>query len=687
MPHKPDPEQVVKDFGQRYQAAYAKREEWLKEACEMQRLYDGNQWDDQDKNRLKAGNRPALVFNRIAPMIDVVVGSEASAGLEGKFVPRTVTNRPQVPTDDDTMTADIANEANRYFRQVAGADYEENKAKGDLSRVGMGWVNTRIDTESDPEIMIAIERVPWKQMLWDPNARKQNLLDAEYVICEQILSKASFDARWPGKMDQVETSVQDSTDMMGVSTRNADYSETRAVSDKSLWEKNQVRVCEYQWATLESYWRILDPRTNEPRLIPDEEMKAQQKALKDRAKSFAAQPEPPIPGPAPVAPFLPPDPMTGMHPPEHAAMMQAHQQATGMWQQMSQMRALYDNEAVAIQNEKLRLDAAVELKKRCYYRAFIGSGSTTLSDPEWLPSQSGFSYQCMTGNYDEEKGIFYGLIRPLKDPQTYINKTVSLLVEIISSGAKGGLMIEEGAVANMAEFQKNFASPWEHVKIAPGGLAKIGAKPGTQLNPQLAEMFQLASAAPGQVTAINPAMMGNSGANTPVGTVAQYRRQGASAMQTYLDAIRRYHEKQCRVMLDLLRVMPKRLIRRIAGPEAGQWLEFDSDRLAPNYDLIVDEAPDSPNMKSEVFQTLQILLPTFAKAGMPPQLLTEFLEFAPLPATLIQRIREMMAAVPPQAEIVPPNPGEVSAAMGQAAPRTDKEPIRMGGLPPMRGGM
>lgn len=687
MPHKPDPEAVVNEFGERYQASYAKREEWLKEACEMQRLYDGDQWADQDKAKLKERNRPALVFNRVAPMVDVVVGSEASAGLEGKFVPRTVTNRPQMPTDDDTMTADIANEANRYFRQVAGAEYEENKAKADLARVGMGWTNTRIDTETDPEIMIAIERVPWKQMLWDPNARKQNLLDGEYVICEQILSKTSFDARWPGKIDQVETGVKNSTDVMGVSTRNADYETTRISSDKSLWEKNQVRVCEYQWSILESYWRVMDVQGGESRLIPDDEMKALRKTIKDRAKTFAAQPEPPIPGPAPVAPFLPPDPMTGMHPPEHAAMMQNHQQMTGVWQQMDQLRQAYDGEAVAIQNEQLRLDAAVEIKKRCYYRAFIGSGNTPLADPEWLPSQSGFSYQCMTANYDEEKGIFYGLIRALKDPQNYINKTVSLLVEIISSGAKGGLMIEEGAVANMADFQRNFASPWEHVKIAPGGLGKIGPKPGVQLNPQLAELFQMASAAPSQVTAINPAMLGNSGANTPVGTVSQYRKQGASAMQCYLDAIRRYHERQCRVMLDLLRVMPKRLIRRIAGPDAGSWLEFDSDRLAANYDLIVDEAPNSPNMKSEVFQTLQILLPTLSKAGMPPQILTEFLEFAPLPASLIQRIRQMMAQIPTQAEIVPPNPGEVSAAMGQAAPQPGKEPIRMGGLPPPKGGM
>lgn len=669
MPKAPDPEKMLAAFRDRCARAKTKRDKWLRQADEAQRFYDGHQWEAEMLEQLRDSARPALTFNRVAPIVDAVAGLAYQSGLEARFLPRT-TSPGGSAGDDDSGPSDIANEAARYFRQSSGAEHEEWRAHKDQIVTGVGWTNTRIDMERDPDGEIITEYVSFRRMLPDPAAEKQNFLDAEYVICEETYAKGDFEARWPGELERIGENLGESQDSLGSVTPHVQGSDYRVdeSDDRQFWKTGRVRVREYQWITREAYVRWADPKQPPdagPALTEAATFEAIRAAHQKEADLHASIPSPVVP-PHPGM-F---DPLT-MNPDAYALDAMAYDQA-------ARLAATHAQDGARLADMAARLAGAVTVKKRVYWRAFIGSGDTILGEIEESPCQDRFTFQAMTALWDPKECQYYGLVRSLLDPQRYANKGVSLLCEIISLSPKGGAIVKRGAVENLDEVEAKLTDPSSVIVVED--IAGIQPKPVAPINPQLTEFFNYCVSAPIQVTGVNPAILGQSGANTPVGTVAQYRRQGAANLAAYSDGLRRYRQEQARVMLELMRLLPRRLIRRIVGSDLGQWVEFDGDRLASRYDIIVDEAPSSPNNKAETFQVLQMLMPTLAKMGLPAQTLAAFLEYAPLPATLVAKLRDAMNQAPPS-PIVPPNPAAMNAAQGMGQPQGGPMMPQMG-MPP-----
>jgi len=68
------------------------------------------------------------------------------------------------------------------------------------------------------------------------------------------------------------------------------------------------------------------------------------------------------------------------------------------------------------------------------------------------------------------------------------------------------------------------------------------------------------------------------------------------------------------------------------------------------YDIIIDDAPNSPNQKEVVWQTMSTLLPGI-KDMIPPQVLLQLLEYSPLPASVVEKIKEVVKAPNPEQEM------------------------------------
>lgn len=147
--------------------------EWRKEAREDYNFYSGDQWDSKDLEVLRSKNRPAMTFDRIGPLVNAVVGSEINNRRETQFIPREL---------GDAEANEILTGAGEWFRDEANAEDEESDAFQDCVISGMGFTDTRLDFETDPDGAPRVERLDPLKFVWDANSVKPNLEDAQRMF-------------------------------------------------------------------------------------------------------------------------------------------------------------------------------------------------------------------------------------------------------------------------------------------------------------------------------------------------------------------------------------------------------------------------------------------------------------------------------------------------------------------------
>lgn len=109
LPDAPSPseEAILANARADWRIAFAHWSEWREQAKEDFAFVAGDQWEDEDKRKLSEEDRPAVVFNRVGPVIDAVVGQEVTNRQEIRYIPRAVGDA----TVNEALTA-----AAKYFR-------------------------------------------------------------------------------------------------------------------------------------------------------------------------------------------------------------------------------------------------------------------------------------------------------------------------------------------------------------------------------------------------------------------------------------------------------------------------------------------------------------------------------------------------------------------------------------------
>ena len=145
-----------------------------------------------------------------------------------------------------------------------------------------------------------------------------------------------------------------------------------------------------------------------------------------------------------------------------------------------------------------------------------------------------------------------------------------------------------------------------------------------------------------EVTGINLEMMGLANRAQAGVLEAQRKQAGLTIVMPLFDALRRYRKEQGRVLLHFITeyLSDGRLIRIIGKNGNEQYVPLAKQADTAKYDVIVDEAPTSPNMKERVYGALVEILPALAKVGvpMPPELL----DYAPIPSGLATKWKELI---------------------------------------------
>src|SRR5215831_1345324 len=184
------PEQLLIRIKEWWRIDYPPAKKWHKEARLDFDFRAGEQWPEEDKKYMEdAQKRACLVFNQIDPVIDVVAGSEITNRQEVRYVPRQVGDAPV----NETLT-----EAARWFRDECDAEFEESAAFADAATCGMGWTETRLDYEDNPDGDPKIERIDPLEMVWDNIAKQANIGDARRIFrVRRKMPLIDAKTKWP----------------------------------------------------------------------------------------------------------------------------------------------------------------------------------------------------------------------------------------------------------------------------------------------------------------------------------------------------------------------------------------------------------------------------------------------------------------------------------------------------------
>jgi hypothetical protein len=330
-------------------------------------------------------------------------------------------------------------------------------------------------------------------------------------------------------------------------------------------------------------------------------------------------------------------------------------------------------------------------RRRRYMTATI-TGKIWLEEPRQLPFPE-FTLKCTTGKRDNERNVWYGLVRPMKDPQKWANAFFSMLLHMVRTNAKGGIIAEEGAMGDQKRFEETFAASDEVTIVAQGALSqnRIMPKPQPAYPAGIDRLMEQAITAIRETSGISPEMLGMADRDQPGILEAQRKQTAYGLLSTFFEGFRRYRKNDGELQLHFMRMLgPETLIRvtlsseqkqemmgHNGGPpmEAQQPQGVESDMYVPlalaldsrKYDVVVDEAPAGPNQRERTWLMFTQILPAIADR-VSPEMWAEALKYSPFPESFSGKMRELIMASKPD-----PQQQQMQQAIGQAMAQTEIE--------------
>jgi hypothetical protein len=490
--------------------------------------------------------------------------------------------------NENTSVNELLTGAGKWLTDSCDAEDEESQAFEDVCTAGLGFTEHRLDYEFDNRGMYVEEKIDPLEMYWDRNAQRKNMIDARRMWRVKKMPLADAMALFRGKdRHALDATWAVGTDMDATAkTIEEKRKREENTTDVTYDDMYEVTLVNGMWWEREVYWMVADPVSNKTMELSDQEY-----------KTFAAR----------------------------------HQMLNKSGQDMKFM--------------------AVEMSRRVYKEVFIGGEILSMGNG---PLGNQFKWTCITGEYDRTAGSWFGLVKTMMDPQMWANKWLSQSLHILNSTAKGGIMAEMDAFEDVREAEDKWASPdnivWAKRGALSGDKPKILPRPGSAFPQGHIQLMEFAITAIRDVTGINLELLGLRDQNQP-GVVEMQRKQaGMTVLATLFDSLRRFRKLGGRIRLHVIQnyLSDGRLIR-VVGPQGAQAIPLMKDRCTGDYDVVIEDAPTSPNMKEQNWLVISSLLPAFKDQLMQnPQLAVKVLEYSPLPSAMISDIAQLLQSQAPQ---------------------------------------
>lgn len=570
--------------------AYAKQgnKDFRIKALENYKFYHGDQWEDGDLRVRADENKPSLTFNTIKPFIQVVVGTMIQGRGEPKFLPRQT---------EDSEDSEVFEEAAHWIRDQSNAKYYETKGAKDMLICGLGVTDERVSYENGIVGGTVIkERIYPLDVLFDPGACQMNLLDARFHIRVKHLTAREFED-FTGKKPQE----------VGVTEETPDHvADNDSTYDGDRFKSNVGRYClyEYHYRRKEPYYWTSNPAFNPDKM-------AENNIQGGPSLQKIAQLENDF-----GLPFN-----TGQEDPIEVQI--AKEFADRFGKSLDEPIFMMNEEehrvlqSLFIEND-LELVAKKD-RKWCHYTAFI-SGAKVFEHFK-SPVQDGFSLKFMTGDYYDDKQYFQGLVDVMMDPARYANKALSTHLHILNTTPKGGLLIEEGATDNIAELEEQYAKHDSVVTLKNGALTQGRIKEKMQpTQPSGYELiYDISQNAPRLTTGINLELLGQADRQQAGVLEATRIQQGMTVLAEFTESFSLYLKESGKNVIHFIRELTSNvdgLLYRVTGVDGKQYKRIFANQIAPYYDIIITDAPRSPNQDAEDTKNITDLL----RGGVVPAL-------------------------------------------------------------------
>ena len=502
--------------------------------------------------------------------------------------PEALIFEPVDETDEGQQT--LTELMTRYYDWAIAktfGDFERSRAFDDLICAGMGWTDAFVSRDNDPKGLIKMTRLPGNEMWWAASGA-QNLHDTRWRARESLVDIDEAVALWPDKEMLIRYSS-----MGGFLVPRPEAEKTVVYEIPYIKTKP---LSEYEGGTREhDKVRVLEFQwfDNKPGYY-----------------------------------FF--DPL----------------EKQDVW---------YESEKFELYQQNLRRitrgDPAYEITdyfrqaQKVWKKIFILNDRFQLTDELEMPGKR-FTFNCMTGYYDDEDKVYYGYMRILIDPLRFANKFFNQVIEIMGTQAKGGLLAEDGAIPpNKAkEFEDKYAIPGSVSMVAPNAISmkKIMPKPTPELPAASIAIIEFCIKGMENVTGIDPeTAFGQGATNTPGITLRQKQKSGLLLLNQEFSSLSRFKIEEGYIIMDLLKTLADDRLIRVGKPYEGQVLKLMRAPFAAEYDLMLDETERDPNIRHLYAENVMQIAPTLIRMN---KFLPELLDFMILPVKFRQALKKAIVS-------------------------------------------
>lgn len=199
---------MVLDIEKKAKRAIRAQNDWTKAAKEDYKFALGDQWTKEEKDKLEEEGRPALTYNKIEPLLDLVSGYQRENSTRIRVNPEG---------GEDRLFSEVADRIIKAIDKWTKLNYKLDHVFDDGETCGKGNLEMFITYDDDPiRGDLGFRLLSPYQLLWDPDSTEYDKSDAKFAIKLSKKTKDDLVELYPKKKGKIDGFAGDVTDYYGL---------------------------------------------------------------------------------------------------------------------------------------------------------------------------------------------------------------------------------------------------------------------------------------------------------------------------------------------------------------------------------------------------------------------------------------------------------------------------------------